>query len=208
MKKLTAATLILLLGALAACGSKEEASAGSSAASSKAESAAAESTAEEAAAESTAEESVVAESTGIANPWKDVETPEEAAEASGVGYFQVPEDGTETEIGPLNWYGFRYMDRLAEADGAIGAAELTVRKGINEDGEDVSGDYTEYKYDWTVEAGDWEVSCFGNEEGKTMKAIWVSDNFSYSIMICGQGDLYDTFGVDEAILAQLVEGIQ
>ena len=153
-------------------------------------------------------EEAPAEAVGMPNPWTDVETPDEAAEGAGVGYFMVPEDDTETAGGQVNWFGFRYMEGIAQADGAIGAAEMTVRKGLNQNTEDVSGDYTEYAFEWTVQTEDWEVSCFGNEEGRTMKAIWLSDNFSYSIMVRGQGDLYDTYGLDDETIVALVDAIQ
>lgn len=148
------------------------------------------------------------EAVGMANPWVQADTPDEAAQAAGVGYFLVPEENAETANGPVNWYGFKYMKGIAEADGAIGAAELTVRKGLKQDTKDVSGDYTEYAFAWTQVADDWEVSCFGNEEGKMMKAIWLSDNFSYSIMVRGQGDAYDTYGIDAASVDALVAAIQ
>ena len=100
------------------------------------------------------------------------------------------------------------MEGIAEADGAIGAAELTVRKGLKQDTDDVSGDYTEYALEWTVESDDWQVTCYGNEENKAMKAIWLSDNFSYSILVRGQGDIYDTYGLDEEAIDALVTMIQ
>ena len=147
-------------------------------------------------------------SVGMANPWTEVETAEAAADGAGVGYFMVPEENMETSVGPVNWYGFSCMEGIAEADGAIGVAELTVRKGLKQDGEDVSGDYTEYASTWTVEADGWQVTCFGNEAGRAMKAIWLSDNFSYSIMVRGQGDVYYTYGLDEEIIDALVSAIQ
>lgn len=157
------------------------------------------------------------EATSLANPWTSAETAQEAAEGAGVGYFEVPSDDTQSSIGPINWYGYQYMDYLAEADGAIGAAELTVRKGINAekapedlayDGNDVSGDLTEYAYTWEMDVDDWKVTCFGNEDGQTMKAIWQSDNFSYSIMVRGQGDLSDTFGLGAEDTAAIIKAVQ
>jgi hypothetical protein len=145
---------------------------------------------------------------GMANPWSDAETAEEAADGAGVGYFLVPENGTEAVGGRIDWFGFRYMDRLAEADGAVGAAELTVRKGLKQDSEDVSGDYTEYAYTWTQEADGWEVTCYGNEEGRMMKAVWLSDNFSYSVTVRGQGDLYTVYGLGADDVVALVTAIQ
>lgn len=155
------------------------------------------------------------EEVGIANPWTDAETSEAAAEGAGVGYFNVPEENATTSVGPINWYGFQYMDMLAEADGAVGVAELTVRKGVKKPAEpvsydtsDVSGDYTAYKYEWEMEVGDWQVTCFGNEDGKTMKAIWTSDNFSYAIMVRGQGDESETFGLGAEDTAAIVEAVE
>ncbi|MCR4906757.1 MAG: hypothetical protein K6A33_11830 [Clostridiales bacterium] len=145
---------------------------------------------------------------GSANPWTEVADAEEAANGAGVGYFTLPENGTEVTGGRIDFLGFRYMKNLAEADGAVGAAELTVRKGLKQDSEDVSGDYTAYKYAWTQDVGGWTVYCMGNEDGRTMKAIWVSDNFSYSIMVRGQGDYYDTYGLGAEDVTALVEGIQ
>jgi len=58
-----------------------------------------------------------------------------------------------------------------------------------------------------VQAGDWEVTCSGNEEGKTMKAIWTSDNFSYCILVKGQGGLADTYGLSDGDIATLVGAI-
>ena len=147
-------------------------------------------------------------SAGMANPWSDVETPEAAAEGAGVGYFQVPEGGTELTGGRVDWAVFRCMNHLAEAIGYVGAAELRVRKGLKQESEDVSGDYGEYAFEWTQEADGWPVKCFGNEEGKMMKAIWLSDNFSYSITVRGQGDIQDVYGLGAEDVVALVTAIQ
>lgn len=162
-----------------------------------------------------AEAGLSEEEVGIANPWTDAETAEAAGEGAGVGYFIVPEENANTSIGPINWFGFQYMNMLAEADGAVGAAELTVRKGVKNpadpvdyDTSDVSGDYTAYAHEWQMEVGDWEVTCFGNEDGKTMKAIWTSNNFSYAIMVRGQGDEVDTFGLGAEDTAAIVEAVE
>ena len=155
-------------------------------------------------AEGAEEEPVI----GMPNPWADAATAEEAAEGAGVGYFLVPEGGTEIVGGRIDFGAFRYMNGLAEADGWVGAAELTVRKGLKQDSADVSGDYTDYAYTWTVEADGWEVTCFGNEEGRMMKAIWLSDNFSYSITVRGQGDYYLSYGLGAEDVVALVTAIQ
>ena len=148
------------------------------------------------------------EEAGMANPWKDAATPDEAAEGAGVGYFIIPENGAELAGGLVSWSGYKYMTGVAEADGTVGSAELTVRKGLKQDTEDVSGDYTDYAFTWKEEADGWQFTCFGNEEGKMMKCIWLSDNFSYSILVRGQGDMYETYGLGAEDVTALVTAVQ
>ena len=157
----------------------------------------------------------VAADSSIANPWEDVDNAQAAADGAGVGYFTLPEAGIEIDGGPIGWDNYRYMDLLAEANGYVGAAELMVRKGVNRpdhevgyDTTDVSGDYNTYAHEWTIEAMGWQVRCFGNEEGRTMKAIWSSDNFSYCILVRGQGDSWDTYGLGSDDIAALVGAIE
>lgn len=145
---------------------------------------------------------------GMANPWTEADDAQSAAEGAEVGYFTLPEN---KEYGDTNVFisEYRYMEHLAEATGSIGSAELTIRKGLKQDSEDVSGDYNEYNYDWTFESADGVViKCFGNGEGTAQKVIWGSDNFSYSLTVMGQGDDSETFGLSEDTLKLLVEEIQ
>ena len=145
---------------------------------------------------------------GMANPWSEADSAEAAAEGAEVGYFTVPAD-KEYNGQMLNISSFRYMEHLAEAEGAIGAADFVIRKGLKQESEDVSGDYNDYAYSWSFKSNDgFDINCYGNEEGKTMKAIWLSDNFSYSFFVRGQGDEYDTYGLDEDMMKTLVELIQ
>ena len=155
------------------------------------------------------------DSISMPNPWTEADSAQAAAEGAGVGYFKLPEAGTETDGGPVGWDNCRYMDLLAEANGYVGAAELTVRKGVNRpdhdvgyDTADVSGDYTAYAHEWTLEVTGWQVRCFGNEEGRTMKAIWSSDNFSYCILVRGQGDIRDIYGLGSRDIEALVGAIE
>ena len=85
-----------------------------------------------------------------------------------------------------------------------GATELVMRKGLRQDGEDVSGDYSEYKYAWTQTVGGTEVRCFGNTEGKTERALWLSDNFSYSFLVRDLDDESALVGLDADATAALV----
>ena len=151
----------------------------------------------------------------LPNPWTEADSADAAAEGAGVGYFTLPEADLKVVGGTIGWDNYRYMDLLAEANGYVGAAELMVRKGVNRpdhtvgyDTADVSGDYTAYAHEWTIEAKEWQVRCFGNEEGRTMKAIWSSDNFSYSILIRGQGDIRDVYGLGSDDIVALVDAIE
>ena len=175
-------SLAMMFGA-ASCGTKTE------------ETASAEETAsiEEISAAETSGASETEASAEIPNPWSDADDASAAASGAGVGYFVVPSDGTDTDIGPVSWDGFRYTDRLAEAYGYIGVCSVTIRKGLNQDTDDVSGDYNDYAYEWDLEADGWLVHCRGN---------------AYSISIRGQGDEYDSFGIDEYLVDSLVSQIQ
>ena len=155
------------------------------------------------------------ESAGMANPWQEAKDAAAAGEGAGFGGFKLPENGATVGTLPVHWEGYQYMTLLAEADGAAGSAALTVRKGaknpaekVGYDTADVSGDYNTYAKEWTVQAGDWEVKCFGNEKGQAMKALWTSDNFSYSFTVRGQGASADTFGLDDETTAALVSAIE
>ena len=156
-----------------------------------------------------------ATSVGMANPWSEAVSAAAAAEGAGVGTLTLPENGMEIDGGRVDFTEYRYMDLLAEADGYVGAAELMVRKGVNRpdhevgyDTADVSGDYTDYAHTWEIEAMGWKVQCFGNEEGRTMKAVWHSDNFSYALLVRGQGDIHDTYGLGADDIAALVGAIE
>ena len=41
-----------------------------------------------------------------------------------------------------------------------------------------------------------------------MKAIWSSDNFSYCILIRGQGDIRDVYGLSADDIAALISAIE
>ena len=158
--------------------------------------------------EATAETTAADPGTGMPNPWTEVDTATAAAEGAGVSFFVVPSEGTDTDAGPVHWDLFQYMDGIAEAQGSLGTASLTIRKGAGTDNEDISGDYNDYAYEWQLEADGWLVNCRGNEDGQAMLITWVTDNNAYCIIIRGQGDLYDTYGIDEYMVDTLVSGIQ
>ena len=162
------------------------------------------STSEQTAAETTAAQEQTSESGAeIPNPWTDVATAEEAAAGAGLASFTVCENGTESASGPIDWYGFRCMNGIAEADGAIGAAELTVRKGDVTLG-DISGDYNDYAYTWETDVDGTTVYCYGNTEGQAMLCEWSNGENAFCFMVQGQGDEADTYGLATDTIGPLV----
>lgn len=155
-----------------------------------------------------AQEGVTREDVGLANPWSDVKTAKEAADGAEVGYFNVPANTTEVDGKRLSWDGFRYMEHLAEANGTLDTAEICVRKGLNQESEDVSGDFNEYAKEWELTADGWTVHCFGDEEGQASKAIWISDNFAYSITMRDKDDPVKAYTLSNEAITALVSQIQ
>ena len=150
------------------------------------------------------------EMTGMPNPWSDVDTAEEAAEGAGLDSFMVPE-GAEISLGEVKVEQYRCMDGIAEARIPIAAVDMTIRKGRADRADvakgDISGDYGEYKYEWTQNIKGLEVKCFGNREGEATKTIWQVDDTCYSITAFGAGG-DDDFGLSADDLNSLINGIQ
>jgi hypothetical protein len=220
-------TAVMLAAVLAGCSSggsaakKEEPAAAAEStqeeaapAETKAEDAAAETGSTEAAAASAAEtESTAAatsaaaeENTGLANPWSDVGSAEEAAKGAGIDSFVIAED-PGLDLGELFERTYRCMDGIAEARLEFPASALTVRKGTNAEEGDISGDYTEYANTWTQDVNGIEVTCFGNREGDAAKSIWTVDNMYFSIVDEGLGGDQD-FGLNAERLTAMVNSIQ
>jgi hypothetical protein len=208
-------TAVMLAAVLAGCSS------GGSAAKKEEPAAAAESTQEEAApaetkaedtaaeTESTEAESTAAaaeENTGLANPWSDVGSAEEAAKGAGIDSFVIAED-PGLDLGELFERTYRCMDGIAEARLEYPASALTVRKGTIAEEGDISGDYTEYANTWTQDVNGIEVTCFGNREGDATKSIWTVDNMYFSIVAEGLGGDQD-FGLNAERLTAMVSSIQ
>ena len=147
---------------------------------------------------------------GMANPWSDVDSAEAAAEGAGLDGFMVPDGEAEISLGEVKVTQYRCMEGLAEAIVEFPAVEMTIRKGSKEieiaEG-DISGDYNEYKYDWTQNIKGLEVRCFGNREGEATKTIWSVDDMDYSITAYGLGGDED-YGLSPDDLNSLINGIQ
>ena len=205
---------VMLATVLAGCGSggsaaqKEEPAAAES---TQEEAAPAETTAEDAAAETESTEAATTsaaaeENTGLANPWSDVGSAEEAAKGAGIDSFVIAED-PGLDLGQLFERTYRCMDGIAEARLEYPASALTVRKGTIAEEGDISGDYTEYANTWTQDVNGIEVTCFGNREGDATKSIWTVDNMYFSIVAEGFGG-DQNFGLNAERLTAMVNSIQ
>jgi len=146
---------------------------------------------------------------GMPNPWSTAESLDEAAKGAGLEGFEIPE-GAEISLGKVEVTEYRYMDTIAEARIEFPAVEMTIRKGTKEyesaEG-DISGDYGEYKYNWTTNIKGLEVKCSGNREGEATRTIWNVDDIDYSITAFGLGG-DDDYGLPEDDLKTLISGIQ
>lgn len=157
--------------------------------------------------EETAEESEE-EGTGIANPWSEAASLEEAAEGADIDGFYITEVIT-ISLGDVKPDSFRYMDGLAETTVEFPAVEMTIRKGKSDvatEG-DISGDYNTYANEWTQNVKGLELKCFGNREGDATKTIWTVDDYCYSITVQGLGGDED-YGLSPDDLNSLINGIQ
>ena len=198
MKKLLAIIAVLLMiFSMTACGGKESAP----------EESAADDTA--AAEEAQADEEETEQQTGIANPWSEAATLEEAVEGAGIDGFTFV-DGMVLTLGEVNAETYRYMDGIVDIEAPVAAVEMTIRKGrssLEAESGDISGDYNKYTYEWTQNVKGLEVKCFGNREGEATKTIWTVDDYSYAILAYGAGG-DDDFGLNADDINSLVNGIQ
>ena len=147
-------------------------------------------------------------STGMANPWSDAATLDEAAKGAGLDGFTI--DGGEIRLGKVEVSQARYMEGIAEAVVDFPASQLVIRKGLASaaaEAGDISGDYGEYSKTWTQNIKGLEVTCFGNREGEATKTIWQVDDTCFAILAYGAGG-DDDFGLNPDDINSLINGIQ
>ena len=188
---------------LAGCGNAQPAASSSAAAS-----------AEASAQESSVQESSVQESSeaqvGMANPWSDVASAEEAAQTAGLGGFVIPL-GSEISLGALDpeHTTFRAMESLAQANVEFPAVSMTIRKGaasVADDEVGITGDYRDCSLTWTQDIDGIEVKCSGNREDASMITTWTNGGAYYSITVEGLGGDTD-YGLSADDLSVLVPAI-
>ena len=113
--------------------------------------------------------------------WSDAENSEAASEDAGFSAgFKVPD---APPVGNYEWTGpdFTAMDNVAQAHYDGNGVSLSIRKGEGVPIEELSADLNEYKFDWTQNVGNIQVSCHGYEEGIANFLEWEYNNCSYDI---------------------------
>lgn len=144
----------------------------------------------------------------LANPWKTVESMEEAAKGAGIEGLNLA-SGLEISLGEVVPSEYRCMDGIVEVLVRYPAVDMTIRKGKNEAAEegDISGDYNDYSVYWTQNVNDLVLNCLGNREGASTKTTWQDDKYSYSITAYGLGGDTD-YGLSADDIDVIVKGME
>lgn len=117
---------------------------------------------------------------GVANPWIDCGTLEEAAKISGFP-MEAPDKVNGHSITLVqavknNMMQAFYSDK---AIGVEGVKRTIIRKGVGK--EDISGDYNKYEKTETVKVGDQSV-IMKSTKNKVYNITWVVEGYSFAIM--------------------------
>lgn len=181
MKKLFSITLCALMTfSLVACSSSSEATTTPASTT-------------EATVEPTAEAtSSTDQSSGMPNPWTTCDSLEDAEKLAGFEFTLPTDEEVQATYSAVEG---QLIEVVYDADGDD---PLVVRKGVGSD--DLSGDYTTYDVEGTLEVGDITVSYKGESEEVIHNAIWTSGDYSYSI--------YSPIGVTTEALSAFVEQVK
>ncbi len=140
--------------------------------------------------------------------WTKGSSTSEAAQVAGFEEFVLPEPDSQLQNGPVGTWLIRSMKGRIVAKGSVGPAQIEVMKGIYAGNGDISSDEREYAHTWYLDVNGMEVRCQGNVEGQAHKTVWIDGNYSYCIMIWGQGEYYLDFGLGAQDIAALVATIK
>lgn len=119
--------------------------------------------------------------TGVANPWTDHDTSEDAE--SAVGFELSAPDEIAGYGAPI----YRTLSgTMLEILYPGGSGEVRIRKqaATNDVGNDISGDYNDYQeYAAIAAAGENADITLSGNDGLYAKAIWTVDGYTYSITV-------------------------
>ena len=135
-----------------------------------------------------------------------VGTADAAAQRAGI----APMDATDDPAPGLG--AVREMSYLARIGAEavayrIGAASVTVYKGIADDGGDITGDAARYKKRWTWTIGGMAVTCYGSVRGAAQKALWHEGAYDYALIAKSEGGAGD-LGLRKATLRSFIDAVQ
>lgn len=197
-----AAMLMGSIAVLAGCSSSGDSSSSGASGSSEAASSAVESS------EAAASEAASSAEAGLANPWSDAASAEEAAQGAGLDAFPLPE-GAIADLGEPIEVTYSYMEGMAQARYEFPASAVTVRTAALAEGDlfDISGDYNTYANEWTEYVDNVPVACAGNREGESTKTYWGEEDIAHSLLAEGLGG-DDDFGLTPERLAVFVEAME
>lgn len=116
---------------------------------------------------------------GMANPWTEAASAEQAAQNAGIDSFTLP-DSIDLAGQTFSNASFISMSGMAEATLDGPTAQLVIRKGGQSEEPDISGDYNEYAAEWTQMVDGLRVTCYGAQEDAAAKLIWSSDIYAFS----------------------------
>ena len=145
--------------------------------------------------------------TGVANPWQEAATAEEAAQGAGIDGFSVVE-GARLSLGAIEPWTFQYMEGIAEADSYAGASSIIVRKGTAPDGPNIAGDYNEYPAQWGQTIKGLEVTCYGHADDAASLVLWSANGYDYSIFVRDAEDPEKASSLTADDVNSLINGIQ
>ena len=115
---------------------------------------------------------------GMANPWSDASSLDEALMNADLDEFILPTDYDCFPDGQYSAGIIRFMDKVVEVSVEGGTGRLTMRKSVG--AEDISGDYNVYSSDWDIEENGQVIHCHGNPES-VRTAWWSNGEFAYSL---------------------------
>ena len=138
---------------------------------------------------------------GMANPWTDTATLEEAVKGAGLESFVLPQ--VYSCFADSHSEGlFRYMDGLVEVILDDVDNRLVLRKGLGS--EDISGDYNMYPEEWDINWKGLNIHCRG-EKGNVRTACWFFNGCAYSLSF--NADALGMPGLSEDSVCSLVNQI-
>lgn len=129
---------------------------------------------------------------GMPNPWTTCDSLEDAEKLAGFEFTLPTSEDVQATYSAVEG---QLIEVVYDADGDD---PLVVRKGVGSD--DLSGDYTAYDVEGTLEVGDITVNYKGESEDVIHNAIWTSGDYSYSI--------YSPIGVTTEALSAFVEQVK